>query len=308
VSPGSGHAHTEAKTGVILSLIAYTLWGVFPVYFKWVETVAPFEVLAHRIVWAVPFGALIIMARRQWGEVGRALTHRKMLFGLVTTSLLISVNWLIYIWAIQNERIFESSLGYYINPLMFVAVSVMFLGERLRRLQTAAVVLAFVGVSYLTISGGVFPWVALSLAASFTAYGVIRKKVVIGAMPGLFVETLLLFPFAFVWLAYLVAQQKAALVGDDLAISALLVMGGPITVVPLLLFAIAAKRLTLTTIGFIQFLAPTLQFLVGVYYGELLTTAHIVCFTCIWTAVVLFSVDAIRAGKKKPLQAAPAEA
>jgi len=308
VSPGSGHAHTEAKTGVILSLIAYTLWGVFPVYFKWVETVAPFEVLAHRIVWAVPFGALIIMARRQWGEVGRALTHRKMLFGLVTTSLLISVNWLIYIWAIQNERIFESSLGYYINPLMFVAVSVMFLGERLRRLQTAAVVLAFVGVSYLTISGGVFPWVALSLAASFTAYGVIRKKVVIGAMPGLFVETLLLFPFAFVWLAYLVAQQKAALVGDDLAISALLVMGGPITVVPLLLFAIAAKRLTLTTIGFIQFLAPTLQFLVGVYYGELLTTAHIVCFTCIWTAVVLFSIDAIRAGKKKPLQAAPAEA
>ena len=302
------HSDEEVKTGVFIALAAYTLWGIFPVYFKWIESVAPLEVLAHRVIWAVPFGALIISARGQWGEVKRALTHRVMLSWLAVSTVCISLNWLIYIWAVQADKIFETSLGYYINPLMFVAVSVLFLGERLRRLQTAAVVLAFVGVSYLTISGGVFPWAALSLAALFTGYGVIRKKVVIGAMPGLFVETTLLLPLATGWLVYLFSVQQASFVHDGASMSLLLVLGGPVTVVPLLLFAIAAKRLTLTAIGFIQFLAPTLQFIAGVYYGEELTPAHVVCFSCIWTAVILFSIDAIRAGKKKPLQASPAEA
>ena len=298
----------DARSGALIALVAYTLWGVFPVYFKWIESVAPLEVLAHRVAWAVPFGAVIIAARRQWPDVRRALTHRTMLFWLTISTVCISLNWLIYIWAVQAERIFETSLGYYINPLMFMAVSVMFFGERLRRLQTAAVIFAFIGVSYLTISGGVFPWVALSLAALFTGYGVIRKKIVIGAMPGLFVETTLLLPFAIAWLAYLVSAGQASFAYDGASMSLLLMLGGPITVVPLLLFAIAAKRLTLTAIGFIQFLAPTLQFIVGLYYGEELTPAHVVCFSCIWIAVTLFSIDAIRAGRKKPPQALPAEA
>lgn len=292
-----------ARTGVILGLIAYTLWGVFPVYFKWIETVAPTEVLVHRVVWAVPFGALIIFARRQWKEVRAALLDRSMLAWLGLAALCISVNWLIYIWAVQNERIFESSLGYYINPLMYVAVGVVLLGERLRTLQKVAVVLAFVGVCYLTISGGIFPWVALSLASLFTAYGVIRKQVAIGAMPGLFVETTLLFPFALVWLLILIAGQEASFGAGDTGLSLLLMMGGPVTVIPLLLFAISAKRLTLTTIGFMQFLAPTLQFCTGLYYGEKLTPAHLVCFGFIWVAVAFFSYDAIMAGKKKPSQA-----
>lgn len=291
---------SEARRGVAAGLIAYTLWGVFPVYFKIIEAVAPTEVLAHRIVWAVPFGALILILRRQWPEVRRAITNRAMLLWLGLSAICITINWFIYIWAVQNEQIFDTSLGYYINPLMYVLVGVSFFGERLRFMQTAAVVLATVGVLVLTISGDAFPWVAISLAVFFTAYGVIRKHVAIGAMPGLFVETTLLFPVAFVWLVWLVLAGQASFGTQDLTLDALLIFAGPITVVPLLLFAVAARRLTLTTIGFMQFLAPTLQFLTGVYYGETLTTPHLVCFGFVWVAVALFSLDAITAGRKRP--------
>ncbi|HEY5641806.1 MAG TPA: EamA family transporter RarD [Woeseiaceae bacterium] len=289
----------EARNGVLAGLIAYTMWGVFPVYFKLIDMVSPFEVLTHRIVWAVPFGALIILWRRQWPEVRRALVDRSMLAWLSLAALCISVNWFIYIWSVQNDRIFEASLGYYINPLVYVLAGVVLLGERLRRLQLVAVVLAALGVVYLTVSGGVFPWAAISLALLFTGYGVIRKQAGIGAMPGLFIETTLLLPFALGWLLYLVALGKASFASGDAGLSGLLMLGGPITVVPLLLFAIAARSLSLTTVGFMQFLAPTLQFLTGLYYGEHLTNAHLVCFACIWAAVVFFSYDAVTAGRKK---------
>jgi chloramphenicol-sensitive protein RarD len=296
---GSNFGDKEARAGVFIGLLAYFMWGIFPVYFKWIASVAPLEVLGHRVVWAVPFGALIILARRQWPEVKSALVDRTMLAWLALAALCISINWLIYIWAVQNDRIFETSLGYYINPLMYVGVGVALLGERLRRLQIVAVVLASFGVLFLAVSGGVFPWVALSLAGLFTAYGVIRKKIAIGAMPGLFIETSLLFPIAAIWMIWLVATQQASLTAGDGGLSALLVLGGPVTVLPLLFFAIAAKRVTLTTIGFMQFLAPTLQFFTGLYYGERLTTAHLVCFGSIWAAVLFFSIDAFRTGTKK---------
>ncbi|MCH7899011.1 MAG: EamA family transporter RarD [Proteobacteria bacterium] len=289
----------ETRSGIVAGLIAYSLWGVFPVYFKIIESVAPTEVLAHRIVWAVPFGALILLFRRQWPEVRRALTDRTTVSWLGLSALFITVNWFIYIWAVQNERIFETSLGYYINPLMYVFVGVLFFGERLRSLQLAAVIFASVGVIVLTLSGGTFPWVAISLAVFFTAYGVIRKRVAIGAMPGLFVETVLLFPFAMVWMTWLLVAGQASFSTQDMSLAMLLLAAGPITVVPLLLFAVAARRLPLTMIGFMQFLAPTLQLLTGIYYGEKLTTAHQICFGLIWVAVILFSVDAIRAGRKK---------
>ena len=298
----SNFGDNEARAGVFIGLLAYFMWGIFPVYFKWIASVAPLEVLGHRVVWAVPFGALIILARRQWPEVRRALVDRTMLAWLALAALCISTNWLIYIWAVQNDRSFETSLGYYINPLMYVGVGVVLLGERLRRLQVVAVILASFGVLFLTVSGGGFPWVALSLAGLFTAYGVIRKKIAIGAMPGLFIETLLLFPVAALWMTWLVATQQASLTAGDGGLSALLVLGGPVTVLPLLFFAIAAKRVTLTTIGFMQFLAPTLQFLTGLYYGEHLTTAHLVCFGSIWAAVLFFSIDAFRTGTKKGVE------
>ena len=298
--PASGG---EARSGVLIGLAAYTMWGVFPIYFKLVAAVPPFEVLGHRILWAVPFGALIILARKQWREVVAAFVDRTMLAWLILAAVCISANWLIYIWAIQNDRIVETSLGYYINPLMFVAVGAVMLGERLRRLQAVAVALAAFGVVFLTVSGGTVPWVALSLASLFTAYGVIRRQIAVGAMPGLFIETALLLPFAAAWIGWLVLQEEAAISTGSTGLAALLVAGGPITVLPLLCFAIAAKRVSLTTIGFLQFIAPTLQFLIGVYYGEPLTAARIVCFVCIWAAVLVFSYDALRRGRKKPLPA-----
>ena len=288
------------RDGVLTALIAYVLWGVFPVYFKLVQSVAPTEVLAHRIVWAVPFGALILQVRRQWPEVRHAFASPSTLFWLGLAAVAISANWFIYIWAVQQEEVLQASLGYYINPLMYVLVGVLFLKERLRRPQVISVLLAAIGVSYLTVRGGQFPFVAMSLALLFTLYGVIRKQVAIGAMPGLFIETLMLFPFAVAWLGWLMLSQQAAFAAGTVSMSLLLTLAGPLTVVPLLMFAIAARRLTLTVIGFMQFIAPTLQFVVGIYYGEVLTTAHLVCFGCIWAAVAIFSIDAFYQQTRKP--------
>jgi len=293
-------ARDDGRDGVISALICYTLWGLLPIYFVFVSAVAPTEVLLHRIVWAVPFGALIIFSRQQWPEVKRALTHRAMLFWLATAAMFIAINWYVYIYAIQNNQIFQGSLGYYINPLVYVLVGVMFLGEKLRSLQIVAVVLATIGVLVLTFSGGEFPIIALTLAFSFSVYGVIRKRIDIGAMPGLFVETILLLPFALVWLGWIIYSGQSAFGTDDPGMSALLLLAGPITVVPLLFFALAARRLPLSTIGFMQFLAPTLQFCVGLYYGEQLSVPSMICFAFIWAAVILFSTDALRANKKKP--------
>lgn len=289
-----------SRSGLVAGLIAYSLWGVFPIYFKLVELVPPAEVLMHRIVWAVPFGALILFFRKQWPEVRRALNQRSTVLWLSLSALFITANWFIYIWAVINDRIFETSLGYYINPLMYVLVGVLFFHERLRPLQIVAVVSAAIGVSVLAMSGGEFPWVALSLGALFTGYGVIRKRAPVGAMPGLFIETTLLLPFAFLPLVWLVYTGASSFASGDTSLTILLVLAGPVTVLPLLLFAIAARKLTLTTLGFLQYLAPTLQFLTGVYYGEVLTTAHWICFGLIWTAVAIFSIDALRANRQIP--------
>ncbi len=299
---------SDVRDGVIAGLAAYLMWGFLPVYFKTVGSADPLEVLVHRVIWAVPFGAVILAVRRQWPEVWRALTHRQMLGWLSLSALFIGLNWFVYIWAIQDERIFETSLGYYINPLTNMLVGVLFFGERLRRYQLVAVALATIGVLVLTVSGGQVPWIALFLAISFTVYAVIRKKVVIGGMPGLFVETVLLLPFALAWFAYINSVGLTVFGAGNTGMTFWLLMAGPVTALPLLCFALAARRLPLTTIGFMQFLAPTLQFMMGVYYGERLTTAHLICFACIWTAVLFFSYDAIRAGTKKPSQVKPARA
>jgi chloramphenicol-sensitive protein RarD len=290
----------QVRVGIAAALLAYTWWGVFPVYFKLVEGVAPLEVLAHRVIWAVPFGAVIVAWRRQFPQVWMAMRNRAMLFWLALAALSISGNWFVYIWAVMHERIFETSLGYYINPLFYVLVGVLFFGETLRLLQLVSVFLAATGVTILTLSGGTFPWVSLSLAGLFTAYGVIRKRAPVGAMPGLFIETLMLFPFACGWLLWLMASGDAAFASGDAGLSGLLMLAGPFTVLPLLCFATAARRLTLTTVGFMQFIAPTLQFLTGVYYGEPLTTARLACFACIWVAVVVFCADAVMASRKRP--------
>jgi chloramphenicol-sensitive protein RarD len=252
------------------------------------------EVLAHRIVWAVPFGAVIIVARRQWPEVRRAVAHRRTLALLGLAALFIALNWLVYITAVQRDQIFQASLGYYINPLMYVVIGVLVLREKLRKPQTAAVLLAAAGVAVLTFSGGEFPVISLTLAVSFTIYGVIRARVVVGGMPGLFIETLLLFPMSLAYLVWLMHGGESWFVLDDPGMAGTLMLAGPLTVVPLLCFALAARRLRLSTIGIMQFITPTMQFLVGLAYGEDLTLPHAVCFALIWLAVFIFSWDAWR--------------
>lgn len=297
-------AARRTREGLLAALIAYTLWGVLPIYFKIVETVPAAEVLAHRILWAVPFGLPIVLARRQWPEVALALRARRTLGLLALAAAFIALNWLVYIWAVQNDLIFQASLGYYINPLMYVLVGVLFFGERLRRLQTGAVLLAAAGVAVLTISGREFPLISLTLATSFTIYGTIRSRVAIGGMPGLFIETLVLLPAAAAYLLWLTSRGDAVFISGDLRLAGTLMLAGPITVIPLLCFALAARRLRLSTIGVMQFIAPTLQFVVGLAYGEVLTRPHIVCFTLIWTAVTLFSFDAWR--QSRAVQVVPA--
>jgi chloramphenicol-sensitive protein RarD len=292
-------AADRARNGVVAAFLAYTMWGFLPIYFKILEEVPALEMLIHRIVWGVPFGALIIIVRRQWPEVRQALAKPRTVGLLALAACFIAVNWLTYIIAVQTDHIFQASLGYYINPLIYVLVGVGFMGERLRRNQTAAVLLAAAGVTILTVSGGEFPAISLFLAISFTGYGVIRSRVAIGGMPGLFIETLLLLPLAGGWLGWLMADGSAAFRSEDPVLAAKLLLAGPLTVVPLLFFALAARRLRLSTIGIMQFIAPTLQFLVGLLYGERLTTAHAICFTLIWIAVILFSFDAWRASRTR---------
>lgn len=282
----------RSRDGFVSALIAYVTWGFLPIYFIVVKTVPAFEVLSHRIIWAVPFGALIIAVRGQWSEVRGAIASRTTLSYLAVTAILIAGNWLVYVFAVQAGQILQASLGYYITPMLFALVGVFLLGEQLRKQQIAAIGLAGVGVVVLAVSGGTFPVIAIFLGITFTLYGVLRKKIVVGAMPGLFVETIILLPFALSYLAWEVTRGEASFVHGGGGVSWLLTLAGPLTVVPLVFFALAAKRLMLATIGMMQFIGPTIQFLVGLVNGEQLTTAHIICFVCIWGAAVLFSLDA----------------
>ncbi|MEM9171997.1 MAG: EamA family transporter RarD [Pseudomonadota bacterium] len=292
---------TDARTrqGVISAVTAYTLWGVLPLYLLAVIAVSSEEILAHRVLWSVPFGALIISLRSQWGEVTATLRDFSQLRWLMLAAAMITVNWLVYIIAVQNGQIFQASLGYYINPLIYVLVGVVFFGDQLGRLRLAAIILAAIGVLVLTVSGGEFPYVSLTLGISFTIYGVIRKQVSIGAMPGLFIEVVLLAPFALAALVWMMWQGDAAFGAPQTSTTlyVLMVLAGPVTVVPLVLFAIGARLLTLSTIGFLQFIGPSIQWLIGYLNGETLSSARLVCFAFIWTAVILFCVDSLRRGR-----------
>ncbi|MEL7488108.1 MAG: EamA family transporter RarD [Pseudomonadota bacterium] len=297
-SPINASASSALRTGFVAALGAYTIWGLFPIFLRALSDASAPEILSHRIVWAVPFGMLILTLRKQWPEVRAALTNPRVLRVLFLTGAVIALNWLIYVWAVGNGRILEASLGYYINPLMYVAAGVYILGESLRRMQIIAVALATIGVLVLMIGGGVFPWVSFVLAISFTAYGYFRKTANVGAMPGLFIEVLLLSPLATVYLIWLAQSGGLAFLHGNSDLDLLLVLAGPVTVTPLVLFAIAARRLTLTTLGFIQYIGPTLQFMLGLYYGETFTLYHAICFTMIWLALGVFSADAIRQNRR----------
>lgn len=293
----------EIRFGLICGVAAYALWGLFPLYIKSLTPAAPMEIVAHRILWSVPFGAFILSLRGQWKETYAAFRSPRIVMLLAVAALFIAANWLVYVWAVSNDRVLQASLGYYINPLAFIAAGVFILKEKLSRAQIVAVALAAVGVGVLTFGAGVFPWPSFILAISFTAYGYVRKTTPVGAMPGLFIETILLSPFALLFLIHLKNAGTLALGAHGLTLDVLLFLAGPATVVPLVLFALAARRLSLTIIGFLQYIGPTGQFFLGLYYGEKFTAAHAICFGLIWTALALISIDAIRRNRRtaKPI-------
>ena len=288
------------RLGLVCGVAAYALWGLFPLYIKSLVPALPSEIVAQRILWSVPFGAFILSLRGQWRETLAAARSPRILAWLALAALFIAANWLVYVWAVANDRVLQASLGYYINPLIFIATGVIVLKEKLSRAQIAAVILAAIGVGVLTFGAGVFPWPSFILAFSFTAYGYVRKTTPVGAMPGLFIETVLLSPIALLFLMRLQSQGALTLGHHSLKLDILLFLAGPATVVPLVLFALAARRLSLTVIGFLQYIGPTGQFVLGLYYGEKFTLAHGICFGLIWTALALISVDALHRNRRQP--------
>lgn len=282
------------RIGLAAAFAAYTIWGFFPIYFKATAAVPPVELVAHRIIWSLPFGLIVLAFRKQIAETLSAFRSPATLGWLALSGFAIAFNWGIYIFAIQADRIFEASLGYYINPLAYVIAGAVFFRERLARLQIVAVGLAAIGVTVLTVSGSVFPWISLLLAFSFTLYGIIRKQVAIGAMPGLFIEICVLFLPALAYLFWLQIKGTGMFLSTAPSFDILLLFSGPLTVIPLLFFAIGARKLPLSVLGFIQFIGPTLQFSLGLYYGEAFTPAHAICFAFIWTSVAVFIVSIIR--------------
>ena len=286
----------DSRAGLMSGLSAYLIWGLFPIYFVATKAVPAPEILAHRILWSLPFGLLILLFRKQIADTIKAIRKPRTLGLLALASISLAANWGGYIYAIQIEQIFQGSLGYYINPLIYVLVAVLFFRERLSRLQGLAIVLASIGVLVLTIYGGQFPVISIFLAVSFTIYGVLRKLINLGAMPGLFIEVLILIVPAMLYLGWL-WQTDTLVFGTDTTLSGLMIVAGPITVLPLLAFTFAARHIRLSTLGVLQFVGPTMQFLCGIYFGEPFTTAHAICFALIWVGVILFALDGWRASR-----------
>lgn len=280
--------------GILYAATAYALWGVFPLYFKSLQHIAPMEILAHRMVWSLAFLAIVLAWRRQWTWLGEVLRRPKVLAGFAASALLLSTNWFIYIWAVNNGHVVDSSLGYFINPLFNVLLGSLLLRERLRAVQWVAVALAACGVAWLTWQGGSLPWIALLLATTFALYGLLRKTAALGALEGLALETLLLFPLACAYLLMLSVEGRNSFAGVSTVSQMLLVAAGPITAIPLLLFASGARRIPLSLLGLLQYIGPTLQLLLGVWlYHEPFGGARLAGFALIWSALAVYSLEGL---------------
>lgn len=291
--------------GLPYALAAYGIWGFVPLFFKLLTSVPPVEVLAQRIIWSLPLCFVIMLFRRQIGDYLAALRDWRTLRLLLASALLIAVNWLVYIYSIFTDHVLAASLGYYLNPLVNVMLGMIFLGERLSRLQLVAVVIAGIGVAILLAGALDTLWISLTLAFSFGIYGLIRKIVPVGSLPGLAIETtVLLVPSLGIAAFYLWAADGRGF-GSDGSISALLMAGGIVTAVPLLLFATAARRMSYAALGFVQFLAPTIQFLLSLFaFHEPLKPAQLACFLLIWASIAVFSFDIWRKTRAERMVAA----
>ena len=289
---------TPRLKGLPEAVGAYTIWGFMPLFFKQLQGVSAVEIVAHRVVWSVVLIIAILWMRSRLGEFRAALSDSRTRRYMVMSTTLIAGNWLIYIWAITNNQILAGSLGYYINPLINVALGVVFFSERMNRTQIMAIVLAAAGVLVLASESLASIWISLALAGTFGLYGMVRKLAPVGSLPGLACETTLLLPFALGYALWATWYDPAPGFGYSGYTDALLIAGGAVTTVPLLLFASAARKMPLSTLGFIQFIGPTIQFMLGVFvYDEPFTRAHAICFGLIWTAVALFCFDSIQRSK-----------
>jgi chloramphenicol-sensitive protein RarD len=293
-----------SRGGLVYGLIAYGLWGLVPVYFKALGHVRPVEILANRIVWSVLFLVLLLTVLRRWPDLVRSLRSRSLLLLLLASSVLLAVNWFIYIYGVATDRIMQTSLGYYVTPMVSVLLGMVFYGERLRLGQWAAMGLAASGVLYLAIDGKEWPWVALCLALSFGLYGLLRKKAVVDTLTGLSLETAALLPVALAALVWWGLDGSLALGHVGRTTDALLASSGAITAVPLLCFGLAARRLSLSTLGFLQYISPSVQFLqAALLFDEPFTPARQVSFGLIWAALAVYSIDSLRAYRKKEAHA-----
>lgn len=291
---------SRSNQGVLLAIAAYTMWGVAPIYFKAISYVNPLEIVSHRIIWSFVFLAILLHFSRRWSLVKQTITNPKKMKYLTVTSLLVASNWLIFIWAVNENHMIDASLGYYINPLLNVLLGMLFLKERLRSLQWIAVALAFTGVAIQIIAFGEVPVVALTLAISFGTYGLLRKKINLNAQTGLFVETMIILPIALLYLCIIADSSTSNLLNNDLSLNLLLLSAGIVTTLPLLCFNAAATRIMLSTLGFFQYIGPSFMFLLAVLvYGEAFTPDKIVTFTFIWLALIIFSYDGIQSSRLK---------
>jgi chloramphenicol-sensitive protein RarD len=297
--PSDSPADADIRSGLMAAVGAYLLWGVLPLYFKAVGDVQPLVILAHRIVWSVPTAAVLIAIAGKGRELVAAIVNPGVAFALAASSVAIAANWTIYIWAVTSGHVLQGSLGYYINPLVSFALAALFFGERFNRLQVLAFGLAGAGVINQAMVVGEFPWVALALAVSFAVYGAIRKCVAVDSRVGFAVEVGWLAPVAFGYLVFFLPPGVAAFGSGGLGEILLLVAAGPVTATPLILFAFGARRLKLSTIAALQYIGPTLQFAIGLAYGEPFTPAHVVTFALIWSGVTLFTFAALRAERTR---------
>ena len=282
------------RKGMLFAAASYVIWGLFPLYFKALQSIPAIEILLNRMVWSLLFMLLVLAWRQQWSWLGTVRRQPRVLAGFGASALLLASNWFIYIWAVNNGRVVDSSLGYFINPLVNVLLGFLVLRERLRPGQWAAVALAAAGVAWLTWQAGQLPWIALVLAGTFASYGLLRKTASLGALEGLSLETLLLFPLALGYLGWLTLDGHNAFLAAPGATQWLLVAAGPITAIPLLLFAYGARRIPFSTLGLLQYIGPTLQLLLGVWlYHEPFSGARLAGFVLIWAALAVYWLEGV---------------
>ncbi|MGB8982280.1 MAG: EamA family transporter RarD [Anaerolineales bacterium] len=291
--------------GILYGLGAYVLWGFFPIYWKWLHQVPALQVIGHRIGWSFILLIIFILITRQWQAFRTAALTSKTIAIYFVAAILLSVNWLVYVWGVNAGFIVETSLGYFINPLLSMLLGMIFFRERLRPVQWIPVGLAAAGVIYLTVAYGRLPWIALSLAFSFGFYGLVKKLAPLGSLYGLTLETALVFPIALAYLAFVNFTGTGSFLHEGPLTDLLLIGTGIVTSIPLLMFASAARQIPLTMIGILQFIAPTLQFLIGVFlYHELFDRSHLIGFGLVWLALIIFWVENYLA-KRLPVQPIP---